>query len=63
MLPFADYEPRLKEVVKRFSWDRASVAIPQINAAAGSLPVLDDQSITDVSALYEQDIRLAKNMF
>jgi hypothetical protein len=63
VLPFADYAPRLKEVVKRFSWDRASVAIPQINAAAGSLPELDDQSITDVSALYEQDIRLAKNMF
>lgn len=40
VLPFADYEAGLREIVDRFGGDSCSVEIPHINAAAGPLPVL-----------------------
>jgi hypothetical protein len=38
MLPFADYEAQLREVLVWFGGNGASVEIPQLNAATGQIP-------------------------
>ena len=63
LLPFKDYEAGLREIVDRLGGDSAALTIPQINDAGGSLPVLDDLSLNDATALYEVDIRLGRNIF
>lgn len=52
VLPFADYEARLREVVDQFGGDGASVDIPQINAAGGPLPELSIAEAELVRAYY-----------
>lgn len=63
VLPFAEYEARLQEIVDRLGGDSATLAIPQINAAIGSPPELGKLAIADVTARYEQDINLGQNIF
>ena len=58
VLPFADYEAGLREVVDQFGGDGASVDIPQINAAAGLLPVLSTAEAELVRAYYTGDLPL-----
>ena len=58
MLPFADYEAGLREIVDWFVGDGVSVDIPQINAAAGSLPVLSMDEAESVRAYYAGDLQL-----
>lgn len=55
ILPFSDYEARLREVIDRFGGNGASVKIPQINAAAGSLPKLSIPEAEMVRAFYMED--------
>lgn len=55
VLPFADYEAGLREVVDQFRGDGASVEIPQINAAVGSLPALSIAESELVRAYYGKD--------
>jgi hypothetical protein len=58
VLPFADYEAGLCEVVDQFGGDGASVDIPQINAAAGPLPELSMDEAEAVRAYYAGDLQL-----
>ena len=58
VLPFADYEARLREVVEWFGGDHSLVAIPQINAAAGPLQVLGIAEAESVRAYYAGDLQL-----
>jgi hypothetical protein len=50
--PFANFEAELREIVDWFGGDVASVEIPQINAAAGPLPVLSISEAELVRAYY-----------
>ena len=52
VLPFADYEAGLMEVVDWFGGNGAFVEIPQINAAANPLPVLSIAEAELVRAYY-----------
>lgn len=58
ILPFADYEARLRDVVNWFGGDGASLDIPQINAAVGHLPVIDTSEAESVRAHYRCDLLL-----
>jgi len=58
VLPFADYETGLRQIVDRFGGDGASVEIPQLNAAASLLPVLSSEDAELVRAYYERDLPL-----
>ncbi|OYU75190.1 MAG: hypothetical protein CFE32_15220, partial [Alphaproteobacteria bacterium PA3] len=62
-LDFDEYEAGLREIVDRLGGNSAALTIPQLNAAGGPLPVLDELSINDATALYEEDIRLGRNIF
>ena len=56
ILPFAEYEAGLRQLVDQFGGDGASVEIPQINAAAGLLPVLSMPEAELVRAYYREDL-------
>ena len=56
ILSFANYEAGLSEVVDWFGGDGASVEIPQINAAAGPLPVLSILEAELVRAYFGGDL-------
>ncbi len=56
ILPFAEYEAGLRQLVDQFGGDGASVEIPQINAAAGLLPVLSMSEAELVRAYYREDL-------
>jgi hypothetical protein len=58
VLPFSDYEAGLREVVDQFGGNGTSVEIPQINAAAGPLPVLSMSEAELVRAYYREDLPL-----
>ena len=58
VLPFADYEAGLREIVDWFGGDGVSVDIPQINAAAGRLPELSMDEAESVRAYYAGDLQL-----
>lgn len=58
VLPFADYEAGLREVVDQFGGDGASVVMPQINAAAGPLPALTKDEVEAVRTYYTGDLPL-----
>jgi len=58
ILPFAEYEAGLRQLVDQFGGDGASVEIPQINAAAGLLPVLSISEAELVRAYYWEDLQL-----
>lgn len=58
ILPFAEYEAGLRQLVDQFGGDGASVEIPQINAAAGLLPVLSISEAELVRAYYREDLPL-----
>lgn len=58
ILPFAEYEAGLRQLVDQFGGDGASVEIPQINAAAGLLPVLSMSEAELVRAYYREDLPL-----
>ena len=58
ILPFADYETGLRQIVDRFGGDGASVVIPQINSAASPLPVLNINEAELVRSYYERDLPL-----
>jgi hypothetical protein len=58
ILPFADYVAGLREVVDRFGGNGASVEIPQINTAAGPLPMLSIPETEMVRAYYSGDFSL-----
>ena len=58
MLPFADYEAGLREIVDWFGGDGVSVEIPQINAAAGPLCELSMYEAEAVRAYYAGDLQL-----
>lgn len=53
---FADYEAGIREVVDQFGGDGASVDIPQINAAAGPLPLLDVDTSKIAQSFYHSDL-------
>lgn len=55
VLPFADYEAGVREIVDWFGGDGGSVEIPQINAAAGPLPELSMYEAEAVRAYYRGD--------
>ena len=57
VLPFADYEAGLREIVDWFGGDGVSVDIPQINAAAGPLPELSMDEAEAVRAYYAVDLQ------
>ncbi len=57
-LDFDGYEFRLRQIVDRFGGNGASVEIPQINAAAGPLPMLGTPEIEMVRAYYRSDLQL-----
>jgi len=48
----------LRQLVDQFGGDGASVEIPQINAAAGLLPVLSISEAELVRAYYREDLPL-----
>ena len=56
VLPFADYEAGLREIVDWFGGDGASVEISQINAAAGPLLVLSISEAELVRAYFGGDL-------
>lgn len=56
VLNFADYEAGIREVVDQFGGDGASVDIPQINAAAGPLPLLDVDASKIAQSFYHSDL-------
>ena len=56
ILPFAEYEAGLRQLVDQFGGDGASVEIPQINAAASLLPVLSMSEAELVRAYYREDL-------
>ena len=58
VLPFADYEAGLREIVDWFGGDGFSVDIPQINAAAGPLTELSMDEAESVRAYYAGDLQL-----
>lgn len=58
ILPFAEYEAGLRQLVDQFGGDGASVEIPQTNAAAGLLPVLSISEAELVRAYYWEDLQL-----
>jgi hypothetical protein len=58
VLPFADYEAGLREIVDWFGGDDVSVEIPQINAAAGPLYELSMYEAEAVRAYYAGDLQL-----
>lgn len=58
VLPFADYEAGLREIVDWFGGDGVSVEIPQINAAAGPLRELSMDEAESVRAYYAGDLQL-----
>ena len=58
VLPFADYEAGLREIVDWFGGDGVSVEIPQINAAAGPFPELSMYEAEAVRAYYAGDLQL-----
>ena len=58
ILPFADYEAGLREIVDWFGGDGISVEIPQINAAAGPLSELNMYEAEAVRAYYAGDLQL-----
>lgn len=58
VLPFADYEAGLREIVDWFGGDGVSVEIPQINAAAGPLSELSMYEAEAVRAYYAGDLQL-----
>ena len=58
VLPFADYEAGLREIVDWFGGDGVSVEIPQINAAAGPLHELSMYEAEAVRAYYAGDLQL-----
>lgn len=58
ILPFAEYETGLRQLVDQFGGDGASVEVPQINAAAGLLPVLSMSEAELVRAYYREDLSL-----
>ncbi len=58
ILPFAEYEAGLRQLVDQFGGGGASVEIPQINAAAGLLPVLSMSEAELARAYYREDLPL-----
>jgi hypothetical protein len=58
ILPFADFETGLRQVIDQFGGDGTSVDIPQINAAACPLPVLSLAEAELVRAYYRGDLPL-----
>lgn len=58
VLPFADYEAGLREIVDWFGGDGASAEISRINAAVGSLPALSMSEAELVRAYYRGDLSL-----
>ncbi|MEN9924668.1 MAG: hypothetical protein RL268_794 [Pseudomonadota bacterium] len=58
VLPFADYEAGLREIVHWFGGNGVSLDIPQINAAAGPLPELSMDEAESVRAYYAGDFQL-----
>lgn len=58
VLPFEDYTTGLREIVNWFGGDGASVEIPQLNAAAGPLPVLSMDEAQSVRTYYMRDLSL-----
>jgi len=58
VLPFADYEAGLREIVDWFGGDGVSVEIPLINAAAGPLYELNMYEAEAVRAYYAGDFQL-----
>ena len=58
VLPFAEYEAGLREIVDWVGGDGVSVDIPQINAAAGPLPELSMDEAESVRAYYAGDLPL-----
>lgn len=56
VLHFADYDTRLRDVVGWFGGDGASVEIPQINAAADPLPLLDVDASEIAQSFYHSDL-------
>lgn len=58
VLPFADYEAGVREIVDWFGGDGVSVEIPQINAAAGPLSELSMYEAEAVRAYYAGDLQL-----
>jgi len=58
VLPFADYEAGLREIVDWFGGDDVSLEIPQINAAAGPLYELSMYEAEAVRAYYAADLQL-----
>lgn len=58
ILPFSDYEAGLRKVVDQFGGNGASLYIPQINAAAGPLPVMSMSEIELVRAYYRENLPL-----
>jgi hypothetical protein len=58
VLPFSEYGAGLREVVELFGGNGGAVDIPQINAAAGPLPVLSMSEAESVRAYYMDDLPL-----
>ena len=58
MLPFADYEAGVRDIVDWFGGYGVSVEIPQINAAAGPLSELSMYEAEAVRAYYAADLQL-----
>ena len=58
VLDFAEYEVRLRQVVDGFGGDGTTAEIPQVNAAAGPLPVLSISEAELVRAYFGGDLPL-----
>lgn len=58
ILPFAEYEAGLRQLVDQFGGDGGAVDIPQINAAAGPLPVPSISEAELLRAYYREDLTL-----
>ena len=56
VLPFADYEAGLREIVDQFGGDGAAVDIPQINAAVSPLPRMTALLVEYIEAYYDGDL-------
>lgn len=58
VLPFADYDAVLREIVDRFDVDIGPMVIPQINSAAGSLNELIYEDLIAIKEYYKNDMPL-----
>lgn len=58
VLPFADYDAVLREIVDRFDVDIGPMVIPQINSAAGSLNELIYENLIAIKEYYKNDMPL-----